>query len=100
MGDEIDSGPVRGPGGGAFDLGGTTGPDLNHDPITRWLAAASVVLLALILAWALIATARGPSIHEHLDRIEHRLDETICLILIPIEERPLRGPVDCPSFDH
>lgn len=68
---------------------------ISHDPVTRILAAISVLLLAFILAWALIATARGPSINEQLARIEHRQAEISCLLLIPIEERHERGLPEC-----
>ena len=100
MGNEADRWSVRRAGRSASDLGGATGPDLNHDPITRWLAAIAVVLLTFILTWALIASARGPSVADQLDRIERQFAYTACLVLIPDEERVSRGLLECQPVDN
>lgn len=73
---------------------------MNHDPITRWLAAIAVLLLSFILAWALIATARGPAVSEQLDRIERQFAYTACLVLIPDEERVSRGLLECQPVEN
>jgi hypothetical protein len=61
---------------------------MNHDPVTRWLAGTAVVLLIFILSWALISSARAPSIHDRLDSIEHQIAVLTCLALVPDAERP------------
>lgn len=60
---------------------------MNHDPVTRVLAALAVALLIFILTWALIASARAPSLQDRMDGIEQQIIVLTCLALVPDEER-------------
>lgn len=67
----------------------------DHDPVVRWSSLVSVILLCFILLWALVATIRGPTVAERLDRVESQLTYQSCLLLIPEADRPVRGVAEC-----
>lgn len=71
---------------------------MNYDPVTRWLAAAAVILLGVILVWIGIATTSGPSINDRLDRIENQLAYVSCLLLITPEDRIPEVVAGCQVF--
>ena len=81
---------------------GPTDTDVTHDPVSRWLSAASVIILILIFGWALLTTASRPSLGDRMTqvetqlvRVEERVAYIACLLVIPIEERPTRAPLEC-----
>lgn len=68
---------------------------MNHDPITRVLAAAAVALLTFILAVVLIASARSPSMSERVDELDRQLQFVSCLLLIEPQDRTAEAVAGC-----
>ena len=60
-----------------------------YDLPTRIFAGISTVVLILILIWALVASARAPSMQDRLDLLEDQNDFIVCLLLV---EPPDRSP--------
>lgn len=66
-----------------------------HDPITRWLAAVSCLLLVLIFAALVTSAVRGPSTRERITSIERQLTYVSCLLLIEPPDRTPEVVADC-----
>ena len=66
-----------------------------YDPVTRWFAGVSTVLLFTLLVWVLVASARAPSTQERLDFIEAQNEFIVCLLLIQPAERTPEAVAGC-----